>query len=84
MSHSVADVVARNIRATRSWQRVRQADMAARMGISRPTLSAIEAGRRAVTVEDLPTLCAILGVTLHDLFRGVDAETLRVLGLGSD
>jgi transcriptional regulator with XRE-family HTH domain len=82
MPLSVAEIVARNIRAIRSWQRMRQSDMAARMGVSRPTLSAIEAGRRAVTVADLPVVCAVLGVTLDDLFRGVDPEVRRTLGLG--
>jgi transcriptional regulator with XRE-family HTH domain len=82
MAQTVGDVVARNVRARRSWLRMRQQDVADQLGVSRPTLASIEAGRRAITVEDLPRLCAILTITLDELFAGVDEDQRRVMGLG--
>ena len=77
----LGDVVARNIRAERARRRWTQEVLAQRLGWSRPTVSAVEAGQRRVGVADLPALCRALNVQLPVLLMGADATDLEALGL---
>lgn len=74
-------MVARNARALRAAQRLRQADVAARAGMSQSVLSVLEGERRRVTLDDALALCRGLGVTLPELLDGASAEDRRTLGI---
>jgi transcriptional regulator with XRE-family HTH domain len=74
-------VVARNVRAERARLGLHQRDLAARLGWVQVTVSALETGKRAVTIGEMPALCDALGVTLADLVRGADPDDLRKMGL---
>jgi DNA-binding Xre family transcriptional regulator len=69
-------VVARNLRAIRAANRMRQADVAdATAGrLTRDQIAAIETGTRKVDLDDLPALCQALGVGLAELLAGTDQE----------
>jgi hypothetical protein len=45
-------------------------------------VGSLEAGSRRVTLADVIALCRVLAVDLLELLRGIDDESLRVLGLG--
>lgn len=76
------DVIAGNVRATRARLKMSQEDLADEMpGWDRVTISRIESGRRRITFADVVALCGGLKVDLHQLLVGVDAETLRTLGV---
>jgi transcriptional regulator with XRE-family HTH domain len=83
VSRNIAAVVARNVRAERGRHGWSQAELAERVGHSwkQGTVSALETGRRAPLVADLPLLCAALGVDLKQLAFGADPEDLRNMGL---
>ena len=74
-------LIARNVRAERSRRRMTQQQLADLLGVSRPTVTAIEIGRRPVAARDLPRLCRALGVPLIKLLDGADDQDLRALGL---
>lgn len=74
-------LIASNVRALRARRRERQEDLAGELGWSRPTVGALEAGTRRVTVADAVALCLALSVDLRELLRGADQETLQALGL---
>ena len=76
-----SEVIARNARALRAAGQLRQVDVAARAGISRPVLSVIESGTRRITIEDVIALCRGLDVSASQLLEGVDPDDRRVLGL---
>ncbi len=74
-------VIARNVRAERARHGWSQAELAERLGWIQVTVSALETGRRAVRVDDVPLLCAALRVDVRDLLRGADLSDLRHMGL---
>jgi transcriptional regulator with XRE-family HTH domain len=78
----IDSVIASNVRAHRARRRERQEDLAIDLGWSRPTVGSLENGTRRVTVADAIALCEALEVDLRELLRGVDAKSLRALGLG--
>lgn len=78
---SIGDVVAANVRAERARMRLTQRQLAQRLDWSVGTLADLEAGRRRPAVDDLPRLCAALGVTLAELLNRADPEDLGRLGL---
>lgn len=78
---SIGTVIAANVRGERARQRLRQVDLAERMGWALSTIGDLESGKRRVGADDIPQLCEALGVTLADLLRGADAEDLRRMGL---
>jgi transcriptional regulator with XRE-family HTH domain len=49
---------------------MKQEDAAAAMGMSRPTLSAIEAGKRMVYACEIPKFAALYHVTANELIYG--------------
>jgi transcriptional regulator with XRE-family HTH domain len=82
MSLGLGDLTARNVRAERGRLRWRQDELAARLGVSQTTVSALESGRRRIDVDDLLPLCQVLQVPLTRLLVGATREQLQVLGLG--
>jgi transcriptional regulator with XRE-family HTH domain len=76
-----ADVLANNVRAERSRRKLRQVDLAERLGWMGVTVSELETGRRTITAADLPKLCRALGVTLAKLTEGADPADVEALGL---
>lgn len=66
---------------TQARRRLRQVDLAAELGWSPPIASALEQGRRRVTMADMVRLCRALGVDLRGLLGGVNEDDLQVLGL---
>lgn len=74
-------VIAENVRAWRARRRLRQEDLAADIGWTRPIVSAVEAGTRRITVEDAVALCRALGINFRQLLEGAPAEVLEVLDI---
>lgn len=63
--------VAANVRRLRLYRGLSQAALAARAGVSRGTVCAVEAARRNVRLRTLRRVASALGTTLADLFRPV-------------
>ncbi len=75
-------LVSDNVRAARARLRIRQADLAERLGWSRASVASLEDRRRRVTLADAVGLCSALGLTLTELLDGREgAEARRALGL---
>ena len=74
-------LVAGNVRATRARIRMRQEDLADRLGWSRPTVTTLEAGTRRVTLADAVALCTALDIDLTELLRGAPNDVLQILGV---
>jgi transcriptional regulator with XRE-family HTH domain len=72
-------VLANNVRAERTRRRLRQEDLAARLGWSRTKLADIESGRRRVLFGYLPELCRALDVSLEVLLVGADPKDVDAL-----
>ena len=56
-----------------------QEDAARSMGMSRPTLSAIEAGKRAVTAEEIREFSALYKVTTDWILYGNDQKDMECM-----
>jgi transcriptional regulator with XRE-family HTH domain len=67
------------VRAWREYRGLSQAELAARVGISRAYLAQIEAGERTGTVEVLARTARSLGCLIEDLIVPLDAETVAKL-----
>jgi transcriptional regulator with XRE-family HTH domain len=78
----LGDVVARNVRAERARLRWTQDQLADHLDWTRATLAAVETGRRALLVSDLPDLCRALDVPVARLLIGADPGDVAVLRLG--
>lgn len=78
---TLSEVIATNARAIRAARRLRQADVAERAGLSRTTLSVIEAGGRRISVENVLALCRGLGVPFVRLLDGASPQDRHTLGL---
>lgn len=76
--------IGRRLRAARRSVGLTQAAVAAHMGWSRPTVSAIEAGQRAVRSEELFALANLYVEPVHQLLRPLTAEaaTNRTVAIG--
>lgn len=62
--------IARRLRVARENAGLSQGQVARLLELHRPTISEIEAGRRRVTVEELPRFADIYEVSVEWLFRG--------------
>lgn len=62
--------VARRIRAARLERGLTQAEVAQALGLHRPSISEVEAGRRSVTSDELATLSAVFDVPVGVLVPG--------------
>jgi DNA-binding XRE family transcriptional regulator len=78
----IGDVVAANVRAERGRRRWTQDQLADHLGWSRPTVSAVEAGRRKLLIAELPQLCRVFDVSLARLLLGADPDDVASLRLG--
>ena len=67
--------LARRLRAARLRRGLTQAEVGRALGLHRPTISEIEAGRRSVTSEELYELSRLLSVPLSDLLTPADGES---------
>ena len=56
------------LKAARAGQDLSQADLAAKVGVSRQTISAIEKGDYNPTINLCIKICRVLGKTLDELF----------------
>jgi transcriptional regulator with XRE-family HTH domain len=77
----LGDIVAANVRAERSRRRWTQDQLAEALGWSRPTVSAVEAGRRKLLVAELPDLCRVFDIPLARLLIGASPDELALLRL---
>jgi transcriptional regulator with XRE-family HTH domain len=90
---SLAEVVAANVRSRRAGLGLTQPDLVAAMkGLgqakwSPSKVSAIEDGKRSITVDELVTLLFVLGATLEEMLDPVaygDETPVRVAGMRLD
>jgi transcriptional regulator with XRE-family HTH domain len=80
-SRDLSEVISRGIRAERARRAWSQQELADRAGLSRNTVSDIEARKRIVSVDYLLIFCRAFGVPASVLLTGADPEDLRTLGL---
>ena len=59
----------KGIQEARKKAKIRQAELAAEMGVAQGTISMWETGAAAPQADKLPKLARILGCTIDDLFR---------------
>jgi transcriptional regulator with XRE-family HTH domain len=78
---TLTEAAAEGMRGWRARRRLTQADLGRALGLAARTVTDIEAARRPLTLDELPVVCAALGVTLVQLLDGADEATLRQLGL---
>lgn len=78
---TLGDVIARNVRAERGRLDLDQQGLADALGWSRTTVSNLEAGTRALVVDEIVPLCRALRVTFAQLVDRADPEDLAVLAL---
>jgi transcriptional regulator with XRE-family HTH domain len=69
------------MRAERARAGLSQEALAKRLGWSRSRVAAIELGERSVRAEDLPEVCAALGVNLTVLLQMAPESERRTLGI---
>lgn len=72
-------VLAERLREARRARGLSQQDVAAELGVSRPTLIAVEQGRRTPRPDEIVTLAGLYGRTVHELVR----PTAPVVGLAA-
>jgi Zn-dependent peptidase ImmA (M78 family)/DNA-binding XRE family transcriptional regulator len=79
--------IAARLRQLRESLGLTQAAVAAQLGVHRPTISEIEAGRRAVTAEELYRLARLYGASVAEILAEAPAEAVEaaeLLALRSD
>lgn len=68
-----------NIKEIRESQNLTQAFVARKLGYkSSSMLSEIESGKKGLDAEKVPLLASILGVTVNQLFFGLDIHEMRI------
>lgn len=72
-------VVGQNVATARKRQSLNQAQLAQRLGVSRPILIAIETGQRAPTPTLLATISQVLNTSIRDLTSLVPADEQAVI-----
>lgn len=77
----LGEVFARNVRAERARLGLTQVELAERLGWLQVTVSALETGRRAVQLDDIPLVCRALGVSVEQLVVGANPVDLEAMGL---
>jgi transcriptional regulator with XRE-family HTH domain len=83
MSQPLSALLARNVAAERVRRRWTQAELAAKLGVSRGTLGGWESGSRQISLDWLLPLCTALDVPLVKLLDGLDRSDLDRLGLSA-
>lgn len=71
-------VVGKRIKTLRGEMDVSQEDLAKQLGVSRPTLVQIEAGKRSLSVSEAQVLTDVFGVSLTDLMNANPSISLEV------
>jgi len=66
--------IAERLRAAREQAGLSQGQVAAKLGMQRPTISEIEAGRRKVTAEEAGTFAALYDVSVAWLINGHEED----------
>lgn len=69
------ELIAKRVRKARELAGLSQGQAAKRMGLHRPTISEIEAGRRSIKSEELSTFAQLYGVELSWLAEGTIDES---------
>jgi transcriptional regulator with XRE-family HTH domain len=59
------------VRRTRQWQEVTQAELGARVGLSRTSITNLEKGRQRIQVHTLVAIADALGIQPDDLLKAV-------------
>lgn len=81
VSQPLSALLARNVAAERVRRRWTQAELAAKLGVSRGTLGGWEAGSRQIGVDWLLPLCEALDVPLSKLLDGLEPADQARLGV---
>lgn len=66
------------LKETRKALKLSQEFVARQMGLSRPTISAIEAGQRKVTADELAKFSEIYGVSSEELIHGKPSANAQI------
>lgn len=80
-NNATRELVAVRLRLAREMAGLSQAQSAKQLGLHRPTVTEIEAGRRAVAAEELVQFADLYGVSVNWLTRGtkeVDVARERI------
>jgi transcriptional regulator with XRE-family HTH domain len=70
--------IAARLKAAREQAGLTQGQVARLLGLHRPSVSEIEAGRRSVSAEELPVLADTYGVSLEWLLNGEAGNVSRI------
>jgi len=62
------------LKKSRLEKRLKQDDLADRMGVSRVYISKVESGDRNLTYIELIDYCKALGIDIHSLIKSIDKE----------
>jgi transcriptional regulator with XRE-family HTH domain len=74
MTQELRQQIASRLRTARKAAGLSQAQVAKRLGVHRPTISEIEAGRRRVSADELTQLSEIYGISVEWFTLGGDAQ----------
>ena len=66
------------LKAARKYLKLSQEFVARQMNLSRPTISAIEAGQRKVTADELARFSKLYGVSVEELMYGKTSDDANV------
>ena len=84
LREGICSEIARLLKEERLRQKLSLNLLTARAGLSRQTLSFIEAGERTPTIDTLLRLTEALGVKLEDLIRKARQRAMGNLGKGAE
>jgi len=66
------EVIGRRVRQARERQQLKQEEVAARVGLSRATITQVESGHQKLPLQSLYLIAAALGAAIFDLLPTVD------------
>ena len=72
------ELVGRRVKFLRIARKVTQTSMAEQIGMSQTNMSNLEAGRTAITIQNLFKIQKVLGCKMADFFVDFDGETKEV------
>ena len=68
----IQELVGKRIREVRKEKGFSQEELAARADLDRTYMTSVECGRRNISIVNLHKIAKALGVTLEELFRGIE------------
>ena len=77
-NHNVTVLLGIRIRQLREQQGLSQRRFSLMLGMDRTYLIAVEHGRRNIAIDNISKIANGLGVTLSELFEGIDANVPAV------